>query len=125
MAAIVPTVTDVSAKADGSALLYVWSPVTSAGSDTCVAAMLPDHVDKSIHVSGTFGGASVAVNGSNNGGASYAALNDPFGNVIAIAAEKIKAVRENTVYTQPAATGGSGQTLKISMLFLLRNPLRT
>lgn len=123
MAAIQPTLTDVGLKGDGSTILAVWTPVTE--SDTCVPISMPEHSDKSVHVSGTFGSASVAVQGSNNGGASFASLNDPTGTVIAITAEKIKAVLENTVQVKPVATGGSAQSLTISMLVHLTNPLRT
>ena len=124
MATIVPTITyPNAARGDGSTVLVVWTPVTE--NDTCRPVSYPEMSDKSVHVSGTFGGASVAVNGSNNSGASYAALNDPSSTAIAITSEKIKAVLENTALVQPSPTGGSGQSLTISMLFHLTNPLRT
>lgn len=123
MATINPVILDVSDKGDGSTKTVIWTPVTE--SDTCAAVSLPELTDKSIHVSGTFGSASVAVKGSNNGGASFASLNDPTGTVIAISGEAIKAVLENTLLVQPVASGGSGQTLKISMLFHMNNPFRT
>ena len=123
MAIIAPTITyPPASRGNGSCVLAVWTPVTE--NDTCSPVSFPEFSDKSVHVSGTFGGASVAVNGSNNSGASYVALNDPSSTAIAITTEKIKAVLENTVRIQPAATGGSGQSLTISMLFHVANPLR-
>lgn len=124
MAAIAPSITDVSPRGDGSAMLVVWTPVTSATSDTCSPVSYPKHGDKSIHVSGTFGGGSVACNGSNNG-ATYAPLNDPSSTIIAITAEKIKAVLENTRYVQPAISGGTSMSVTVAMLFQFANPART
>lgn len=122
MAAIAPTITMPDDTGDGSTFRVVWTPVTEA--DTCNPVSYPKHSDKSVHVSGTFGSASVAIHGSNNGGASYAALNDPTGTVIAITGEKIKAVLENTALIRPVITGGTAQSLTVSMLFHLSNPLR-
>jgi hypothetical protein len=121
MAAIKPTYRNVG-RGDGSCQLVVWTPVTE--NDTCVAAELPDLADKSVHVYGTFGGATVAVQGSNNDGTSFAALNDPSSTVIAINSEKIKQVLENTQQIRPAATGGASQSLSIAMLIKQTNPLR-
>lgn len=130
MAVIIPTEIDVSPKQDGSAWRVVWTPVTE--SDTCRPVSYPKHSDKSIQVyiapAGAFGGCSVALNGSNDnllaGGGTYAPLNDPSSTVIAITTAKIKAVLENTVYVQPAATGGTAQSITIAMLFHFSNPAR-
>lgn len=121
MAIIKETRTDVWG--DGSSILLVWTPLTEA--DTCRAVALPAHSDKSVHASGTFGGASVSVQGSNNSGASFVALNDAAtGTPVAITAEAIKAVLENTQQIKPVAAGGAAQILTISMLVHLANPLR-
>ena len=122
MATINPVVTAVG-RGDGSTLLVTWTGLTNA--DSCQPVSYPEYSDRSMHVSGTFSGASVAVRGSNNG-TTYAPLNDPTRTVIAMTTETIQAVLENTVYVQPVATAGTGgQALTISMLFHLTNPLRT
>jgi hypothetical protein len=122
MATIKPTVTDVSDKGNGASLRVVWTPVTEA--DTCQAWKLPEYSDKSIQVLGTFGGATVVLNGSNDGGVTFAGLNVPAGTAISIASAAIKAVLENTEYVQPVASGGTGQSLTIAMMFHLSQPLR-
>jgi hypothetical protein len=126
MAVIKPVYTDVSETKDGSTIQISWTPVTSA--DTCGIVSLPRHTDRSIQVSGNFGAtASVAVNGSNElGGTNVAALNDQGGAAIAITLASIKFILENTLFVQPAATGGGGaQSLTISLLSRMSNPLRT
>lgn len=123
MATIAPAVSWGGSKRDGSTYIVTWTPVTSA--DTCGAWSAPEYADRSVHVSGTFNSASCAVHGSNNAGASFAALNDPTSTVIAITAEGIKAILENTDQIKPVITGGGGsQSLTVSMLFHLSNPLR-
>lgn len=124
MAAIKPTIVDVSPRGDGSTLQATWTAVTSAGADTCNPVAFPDHPDKSIQVSGAFGAGSVALNGSNDG-TNFFPLNSPNSVVIAIAAAGIKAVLENTLQVQPAYTGGTAGTITIVMLFRMTNPLRT
>lgn len=73
--------------------------------------------DRSIHVSGTFGGASIALMGSNEAnGTNGVALRDLNGNVIAITSAAIVVVLELTEYLWPAITGGDGTTnLNISI----------
>lgn len=122
MAVIKPTVTPVGRR-DNSNFVYAWLAVTEA--DTCMAIEGADLSDKSIHVSGTFGGASVALFGSNNSFATTGkALRDPSSTVIAITAEDIKQVLETTQQIKPVATGGAGQSLNIYVQAKQTNPLR-
>ena len=121
MANITPTLTNVGPSGDGSTILAIWGPFTE--SDACLPISYPAMSDKSVHVYGTFGSASVAVQGSNNG-TSFAALNDPTGTVIAITTERIKAILENTMQIKPVATGGTGQSITVAILMRLANPLR-
>jgi hypothetical protein len=120
MAVIKPTITAVG-RGDGSTLQAIWTPVTEA--DSCAAISYPECSDKSIQAIGTFGGSSVALNGSNYG-TTYAALRDPGGTTIALSSAGIKAVLENTTAIQPSITGGTNQSLTIAMLLHLTNPLR-
>lgn len=123
---VAPTITDVSAKGDGSTILAIWAAVTE--SNTCNPISYPSHSDKSIQVAasagGGFGGSSTALKGSNDG-TNYSSLNDPSSTTIAITAAGIKAVLENTVNIQPVCSGGSSQKIDISVLVHFSNPART
>jgi hypothetical protein len=112
-----------SAPGDGSTVLLVWT-LTSAGSDVALPFAVPAHTDKSIHVSGTFGGGTVTVQGSNNGGASFIGLTDPTQTAISMTSEAIKAILENTALIRPVLTGGSGTTVVVSILCRMASPLR-
>lgn len=122
MAAIKPVISNAG-KADGACLVVAWLAVTE--NDTCVPYQGGNLSDKSIHVTGAFGGSSTAVFGSNNQFATTgAALRDPSSTTIAITAETIKQVLENVDMIKPLVTGGSSQNLNIYMLVNQNNPLR-
>jgi len=77
-----------------------------------------------VQVFGTFGGATIAIHGSNDGGTNFAALNDTGGTVIGIATAKIKAILENSEQIKPVTSGGSGSSLTVCILFHLSQALR-
>lgn len=122
MATIIPTITDVSRRGDGSVFQVIWDAVTEA--DTCRAVSLPQYADKTIQVAGTFGGTSVGVTGSIDG-TNFVGMTDQGGTTIALTSAGMKQVLQNALLVQPALTGGSSTTLTISMMFRLSNPLRT
>ncbi|WP_374312437.1 hypothetical protein [Dongia sp.] len=65
--------------------------------------------DRSVQISGSFGGASVIVEGSNDG-VSYFPLTDPQGNSLTFTASKLEAVTELTRWLRPRVSGGDGTT---------------
>jgi hypothetical protein len=65
--------------------------------------------DKSVQVYGTFDGATLVLEGSNNGTV-WATLSDPQGNPLLFTAAKIEMVSEATKFIRPAITGGAGLT---------------
>jgi hypothetical protein len=67
------------------------------------------YTDKSVQVTGVFGGATLRVEGSNNG-TDWAALTDPQGNDLNITAGKIELVTEATLFVRPRVIGGDGTT---------------
>jgi len=124
MATIAPAVSNLNVGGgDGSVCKVTWTPVTEA--DTCGPVDLTAFADKSIQVTGTFGGASVALQGSNDAGTNFLPLNDATGTVIAITTAKIKEVLEMTEQVKPVATGGTGQSLTVVILARRATPMRT
>lgn len=115
MAVKVATISDVSFKQDGSAMLAVWASATEA--DTFAAVKMPEYVQRTVSIQGTFGGATVVVNGSIDG-TNYTGLTNPAGVAISKTSAAVVGVFESTQYYQPAASGGTGQVLVLSMLFV-------
>lgn len=69
--------------------------------------------DKSVQATGTFGGATVNLQGSNDGGVTWANLSDPQGAAIALAAAGIEQVLEYTGLVRPIAVGGAGVSVNV------------
>ena len=127
MAVIAPAIKDLSPFGDQSCMQVIWTPVTE--NDSCGPVQYPKHSTKSIQVetsgvgNNSFGGCSVALKGSNDG-TNFEALSTPANAAIAITAAGIKAVLENTVQIKPVATGGTNQSIAITMLLEFANPTR-
>jgi hypothetical protein len=123
MAEIKPSLGQVG-RADESAFVVAWLNVKPG--DTCGAVQLPNLADKSIHVSGNFAGGMVALWGSNNGFTTPGApLRGPNNVVLAIGAEEIRSVLEDTTLVKPVVTGGgAGRDISIHLLCKQNNPLR-
>lgn len=102
--------------------VYSWT-LTSA--DDAAPLTLPRHADKSVQVAGTFGGATVKIEGSLDG-ATFAPVTDPQGNDIAITAfpagysAKIESVTEAVRSIKPTLSGATGTTA-ITVTILLRS----
>lgn len=69
--------------------------------------------DKTVQILGTFGaGGTVVIEGSNDGGATWATLNDSRGegNALSFTSANIVTILENTELIRPRVTTGDGTT---------------
>jgi hypothetical protein len=90
------------------ALVSVWANLLQG--DDGDPLVYSQYTDRSVQVSGTFGGASVVIEGRNSPGLPWATLTDPQGNELTITAAKIEMVTEATAYLRPNVSGGDGTT---------------
>lgn len=98
--------------------LFTWTGVTNA--DTFEAVPVGDLVGSaSIVFGGTFGSATVILNGSNDG-TDYVPLTDQAGTAISKTAAGAAAVGEKTRYLKPSASGGGGTQSLTAQLFVAR-----
>ena len=95
----------------------VWTPL--ANGDSGSAVDLNDYRDRSIQVLGTFGtGGSVTLQGSNDGGTTWATLTDHGGNNLTFTAAGIKSVQQLTEFIRPTVTAGDGTTALTVYVFM-------
>lgn len=86
-----------------------WTPLTQTN-NVGAAFGMSDFQDRSVQVFGTFGGATVTIEGSNDDGTTWATLNDPFGNALSFTAAGLKAITELPQYIRPNVSGAGGTT---------------
>lgn len=81
-----------------------------------------EFADRSVQVYGTFGGATVTMQGSNDPGptpTNWNTLTDLQGNALAFTAAGLEMIAEPTCWVRPVVTGGAGTSINIQM-FLRR-----
>lgn len=113
------TVVKDNVSTHGELQLATWAAL-AADETGDAAALVAAYADRSIQVTGTFGGATVELQGSNDG-TTYFTLKDPFGNDLSFTAAGLKQVLEVTLFTRPKITGGAGTTIK-AVLFARKSP---
>jgi hypothetical protein len=99
-----------------------WSAIGDA--DTCQGVQCSGFPDQTVEVSGTFGGATVTLLGSNSSTDGTAAtgtwytLTDPLGtgNAMAFTSNGMKTLLQNPLWIRPSTAGGSGSSLNVYLV---------
>ena len=104
----------------GNVNLVTWSGLLLG--DDGAGAEWVDFADRCIQVTGTFGGASVLVQGSNDG-INWGALSDPQGNPLTFTAQKLEQALELPRFVRPLVSGGDGTT-NLSVTLCMRRVVR-
>jgi hypothetical protein len=94
-------------------LVVQWSAIGT--DDVGDALPFSQYTDKSVQVTGTFGGASVRLQGSNDG-TNWFTLTDPQGNPLSFSAAGLEAVSEATRFVRPSVVGGVGAAINVHLL---------
>lgn len=103
---------------DGAAYLATWQ---LGQGDTGEPISYTTAADRTFQVTGTFGGATVVLEGSLEANpVNYATLTDPQGNGLSFSAAKIEAVTEVVTHIRPRVIGGDGTTNLTCTLLLRR-----
>jgi hypothetical protein len=97
-----------------------WAGVTSADTLGVQQNLLPDASAINVQVSGTMGGATVRLHGSETGaGFDTVSLRDPALVPIALTTANQRAeIFERPLWIQPSISGGSGYSITITMVFI-------
>ena len=71
--------------------------------------------DKSVQVTGTWGGATLVLQGSNDGD-TWFTLNDPAGVDISFTANGLMQILEGTRFTRPVTSAGAGTDVTVALI---------
>lgn len=83
------------------------------------AIAVGDYADVSVQVMGTFGTATVLLEGSNDGGTTYTTLNDPQGNALTFTTAKIEQVLEPMSLIRPRVSVGD-ESMDVDVVLFMR-----
>jgi len=110
---------------DGSSRLIAWTGgETADGAATAVE--LPEWADNCVQIIGTIGGATVVIEGSNDG-TNYLTLNDAQAGALSFTAltAALKQIVERPRYIRPKITGGAATGIGVYLLMRRATPMRT
>jgi hypothetical protein len=103
---------------DGVSLVQ-WTPLTFTGGvgDSGAPIELPNYSDRSVQVTGTFGGGTIVIEGSIDG-TNYVTLTDPSSTALSKTSAFIEGILELVRFIRPRVTAGDGTTsLTCTMIF--------
>lgn len=109
MATVPSTITRAKPFAD--AWIISWS---LSNADEGVPMDLPQANDKSVQVAGTLAGATIVIQGSNDG-VNWETLQDPEGAALSFSASGLRGILEHTRYIRPVSSGGSGSAISVTI----------
>ena len=98
----------------GNASMVTWTNVVTGNTGSPIEN--PTFSDRSVQVTGTFGGATCTIEGSNDG-TNWATLTDPAGVATTFTAAGLKQILQVTRYIRPNVSAGAG-TLTINLLIV-------
>ncbi len=110
---------------DGSSKLIAWTGgATADGAGPAVE--FPEWADNCVQIIGTIGGATVVIEGSNDG-TNYNTLNNAQGAALSFTAltDAMKQIVERPRFIRPKITGGAASGIGVYLLMRRANPMRT
>jgi hypothetical protein len=102
-----PAVTTFPFETSSDVAVTTWDGLLA--DDDGESVRLAVYSDRSIQVTGTFGGASVTIGGSNDG-VTYHALTSTDGTPLTLTAGALKQIVELPIFIKPRVFGGDGTT---------------
>lgn len=113
MATITATLNRAAKVASRDVWIVQWPAMGNA--DTGTSVRMGGASDRSVQIEGTFGGATVVIQGSNDG-TNWQTLTDPQGNALSKTAAALEQIEELTQYIRASTSGGTGTNLNVTLL---------
>ena len=111
MAVISPVIVDEGDRTK----IVTWTMATADTANPIgINGAFADFADRSVTVTGTFGGGTITMQGSNDG-TNFFDLTDGSNNALSFAAARLEQIYEATRHQKPTLTGGAGVALAVTM----------
>lgn len=100
----------------GESAILAWGPM--ANGDQGDPISFHEFADKSVQITGDFGGGSGAMQGSNDATnpTAWFPLTDPQGNPITKTSDALEQISEQTVWVRPVVSGGSAGAVTFKLM---------
>jgi len=109
-------ITPVTTRVAGFCSLTLWEALVTTTDHTGLPVSIPGAADRTVQVIGTFGGATVIIEGSNDG-VTWAQCHDATGVLIAFTAAGMNVLLENPLHLRARlSVVGSGADVDVYML---------
>lgn len=109
------TITPVRASVQAGIEKITWTNLSTADTATEVMVMGASGAIGAMQVTGTFGSATITLQGSNDG-TNFAAITDPSGNDIAVTAAGIVDFSTAAAYIRPSSAGGTADDVTVTVI---------
>jgi len=105
---------------DERASVSTWTPMATG--DVGEAVQNPTYLKRSVQATGTFGGATITMQGSNDG-TNWATLKDDSSTPadVALTATGIMNIKTLTRFIRPSVTGGAAAAITVKLLIVRSN----
>jgi hypothetical protein len=111
MATIIPTTVEQQIQAAA----YRWTDYSTADTSTPIKVQNMQGLAGSVQVTGTFGGATITLQGSNDG-TNYVTLKDSAGTAISFTAAGMAEFSTAALYLKPTSSGGTADNVTVTVI---------
>jgi hypothetical protein len=111
MATIIPTTVEDQVRAAA----YRWTDYSTADTSTPIKVQNMQGLAGSVQVTGTFGGATITLQGSNDG-TNFVTLKDSAGTAISVTAAGMAEFSTAALYLKPTSTGGTADNVTVTLI---------
>jgi hypothetical protein len=111
MATIIPTTVEEQIRAAA----YRWTGYSTADTSTPIKVQNMQGLAGSVQVTGTFGGATITLQVSNDG-TNYVTLKDSAGTDISLAAAGMREFSTAALYLKPTSSGGTSDDVTVTVV---------
>jgi hypothetical protein len=111
MATIIPTTVEQQIQAAA----YRWTDYSTADTSTPIKVQNMQGLAGSVQVTGTFGGATITLQGSNDG-TNFVTLKDSAGTAISFTAAGMAEFSTAALYLKPTSSGGTADNVTVTLI---------
>jgi len=111
MATIIPTTVEQQIQAAA----YRWTDYSTADTSTPIKVQNMQGLAGSVQVTGTFGGATITLQGSNDG-TNFVTLKDSAGTAISVTAAGMAEFSTAALFIKPTSSGGTSDDVTVTVI---------